>query len=59
MMDTAVPRAANVEAGRAFMARIGIRHRETQVACIMKAQKNLGGEPRICEQTGKIPLDMC
>lgn len=46
-MDTAVPRAAKVEAGRALMARAGIKHRETQVACIMKAPKSFGGEPRI------------
>jgi hypothetical protein len=70
VMDTAVPRAANVEAGRAFMVRTGIGHRETRVACIMGAPKNPGGSngyfgsgsllyARICEQTGKILLNMC
>jgi hypothetical protein len=47
VIDTAVPRAANVDAGSALTARTGIRHRETQVAWIMKAPKNFGGEPRM------------
>jgi hypothetical protein len=45
--DTVVLRVVDVEARRAFMTKTSIRHTETQVACIMKAPKSLGDEPRI------------
>ncbi len=47
VIPTAAGTAANVAAGREFMASTGIRQRDTQVAWAKKAPRNLGGDWRI------------
>lgn len=52
---TAAGRLANAKAGRELMARTGIRHRLTQVACAKKAPRNLGGESRMESKRESVP----
>ena len=55
VMPTKAGREVNMEAGREFMARTGMRQRDTHVAWAKKATAKEGGEVRILSKRESEP----